>query len=88
MYGCYRLRYMTVPLSLGRLSIAKRDNDQLRPVIDADRDNAVAQAPADDHFCLIFFIDALGIFWEESLIRRHKASHKGQAHLPAMGVAA
>ena len=70
------------------MHILQCNHRDFRPVIDSDRNNAVAHAPADDHGGIFFCKLTCIIFREESLIGGHQAAHKRQAELTAMGMTA
>ena len=63
-------------------------NYNFRSVVEADRNDTVAHASTDDHGGVFFIKLASIILREESLVGRHQATHKGQAELPTVGMAA
>ena len=62
--------------------------DNLRTVENPEGKQAVSKPTADNQRHIADFMHAGGVLWEQSLLRRKQAAHKGQADLPAMRMAA
>ena len=63
------------------------DQHNLRAVVQAHRDDALADAAADHHRALPLKIQPGVIPWKEPLRRCEHSAHKRDAELPAVGVA-
>ena len=67
-------------------TIAGKQNN-LRSIIEPQRDNTITYSPADDHCGGILGELARIIFREETLIRSHQSANERQAELASMGMA-
>ena len=62
----------------------KLHQNDLWPIIETDRYNAVSKATADNHVCAAVCIQASIVLWEKSLIGSNQPTNQRQTKLSAV----